>query len=103
MFTCFCTYSKLYLRPVVHRCLHSSGENYSSSWTSDRQSAASQAKKALEGTIAECNSFSSRLAVVHCTGSDEALIGQAGKRMKPNGRQHQMLTVLDLSYARVSD
>lgn len=97
IFTCFCAYSNLYLLFVEHRPLHLHciWENYSSSQAFMCQSAVSQAKKALEGTIAECenNSFSFFWQFV-LQGNDEALIGVAGERTKPCSQQRRMLTVL---------
>lgn len=66
-FKCSCTLQSAPLagKFVVPRSLHHALKNYSSSQTFMCQSSVSQAKKALEGTIAgcECNSFSSFLAV----------------------------------------
>lgn len=84
MYLCFCTSSKLYSF-VTHHLLHCSWENYSPTETFMCQSAACQTKKALEGTITECecNSFHLFWQFVS-QGNDEALIGRAREWMKPH-------------------
>lgn len=104
IFRCSCTHSKLYLQFVFCTAPCTAVEkNYSSRSTFVCQSAVSQAKRALGGTIAECecNSFSSFLAV--CIAGEWRGSGGAGHTdtMKPpRSQRSRMLTVLAWSYVR---